>query len=206
MKYLDKVVIPEGCNIKFYNDFYKNWYSSLEECLSNSAKESEEYNDTGMISIGIVNLDVFEDIRYSDIREWIHPGMTFKSAIQELSKYAHYRHLFVSKDLSELYVEYFSLSGSEYAIDYNLVYGNGEIIEIGTEIKTTMPLFRDCKAYVYRTLGSTLKDPSIFSTKEELFNLPYSDPRMGIYLCHLAEYMDWEDPEFLPTALITEVL
>lgn len=209
MKYLDMLDLVEGYNYKFYNDFHGIWYPTFDQCLSNIHEKSNDLDVgyTNMYCIGVFNTSVAEEMDYKYAQKHlVRPNMTFKDAVIDLRKAACNRFIYLSLDLSRIYMEHFSVAGTDFFIDYDILFGDAPIIEAHREVKTSYPLLNNHKCYIYRNLGSLYSEQSVYSSKEELFNLPYEDILMPLALCHSVEYMDYEDPVYIPTALITEVL
>lgn len=127
MKYLDKVVLVDGCTYhveKHEKKAFHSLESALEYCRAIPIEKAKKVFGHS-IRIFIENpkgVDIFNDDR-------IPPGLLVKDCKDALCVYAKERILTVAADLSEVYTEFYELSnnpgvGHENIFDYGLLYGN----------------------------------------------------------------------------------
>lgn len=145
VKYLSKVWLPK--NAIFVEDTFDHGGEQLvTTSLDKMFEEIKKYYSFGngkrnkisnYIRIGIYNLDAdnIAPKQYS---------MTYRESKDILCKYAYYRALYLSPNLTEVYCEFFHLdldgangAGFEYRYDYGILYGNYPYINSGTIVKSS---------------------------------------------------------------------
>lgn len=136
MKYLDKVILVDGCTYRIENLEKKTFPSllaALEYCR-NLHPDKVKMVFGNSIRIFIDNPKGLDSLDES----LIPPGLLVRNCKDALCIYAKERVITVAADMSEVYTEFFDLPKSEYSssdniFDYGLLYG-GYPVYTGTEL------------------------------------------------------------------------
>lgn len=123
IKYLDKVVIPEGCSYQVNDHTFSSIDKALAYCKRLSIERCKKIWGAGIpISITNPNAPKIFDCAC------LPAGLLVKDSKDFLCRYAPVRIIIIAVDLSEVYTEYFDLYESdifsnEHLYDYGLLYG-----------------------------------------------------------------------------------
>lgn len=137
IRYLDKVVLLDGCTYHIGRRTFSSMERALEYCKRIPVERCRKRWGAG-IQITIKNPKAGKSMTPSDVPKHI----LVKDSKDVLCRYAGERRLIIAEDLSEVYTEYFDLEtieqdGSEcisvHIYDYGLLYGNYPVYD-GTEL------------------------------------------------------------------------
>lgn len=144
IKYLSKVWLPDNAifvDHTFRNDGETIVATSLDKMFEQIKEEYHFGNGkrntlSKYIKIGIYNLNT-DNVAPKEA------DMTYRSSKDILCKYAYYRALYLSPNLTEVYCEFFHLdvdkvrgTGFECRYDYGILYGNYPSIKLGSTVRS----------------------------------------------------------------------
>ena len=133
IKYLDKVVVLEGCSYSVNGCPFSSLDKALDYCKQLPIERCKKIWGAG-IPISIINPNAPKVFDCS----CLPAGLLVKDSKDYLCRYAPVRIITIAVDLSEVYTEYFDLYESddfsnEHLYDYGLLYGNYPVYQ-GTEL------------------------------------------------------------------------
>ena len=133
IKYLDNVVILDGCSYSVNNRSFSSLDRALAYCKKLPIERCKKIWGAG-IPVNITNPNVPKVFDSS----CLPAGLLVRDSKDFLCRFAPVRTIMIAVDLSEVYTEYFELSrddtlSHEHLYDYGLLYGNYPVYQ-GTEL------------------------------------------------------------------------
>lgn len=133
IRYLDKVVVLDGCSYSVNNRSFPSLDKALDYCKRLPIERCKKIWGAG-IPIRITNPKVSKVFDCT----CLPAGLLVKDSKDYLCQYASVRTITIAVDLSEVYTEYFELHRSdtfshEHIYDYGVLYGNYPVYQ-GTEL------------------------------------------------------------------------
>lgn len=139
VKYLDKVKIYDGTKFSIntkHGKYSRRYFNTLEEAI----KHAHPSGRNGFVYICLDN-----DKASDTIPDKL---MKYGEAI-ELSKFAKSRYILLDQTKKEVLFEFFVINGSNYDFDYNILFGESELLYNGqTEVTVTSGFFKNKKIII----------------------------------------------------------
>ena len=181
IKYLDKVVIPEGCSYQVNDHTFSSIDKALAYCKRLSIERCKKIWGAGIpISITNPNAPKIFDCAC------LPAGLLVKDSKDFLCRYAPVRIIIIAVDLSEVYTEYFDLYESdifsnEHLYDYGLLYGNYPVYQ-----ETELCLSKFSEQYTKQINTPFVPEPAFGDPSKEYTGL--MDVHMA-YDCYSVEVL-----------------
>ena len=181
IKYLDKVVIPEGCSYQVNDHTFSSIDKALAYCKRLSIERCKKIWGAGIpISITNPNAPKIFDCAC------LPAGLLVKDSKDFLCRYAPVRIIIIAVDLSEVYTEYFDLYESdifsnEHLYDYGLLYGNYPVYQ-----ETELCLSKFSEQYTKQINTPFVTEPAFGDPSKEYTGL--MDVHMA-YDCYSVEVL-----------------
>ena len=139
VKYLDHVKIYEGTKFSIntkHGKYSRRYFDTLEEAIKHA-------HHSGRNGFAYICLD--NDKASDTIPDKL---MKYGEAI-ELSKFAKSRYILLDQAKKEVLFEFFVINGSNYDFDYNILFGESELLYNGqTEVLATSGFFKNKKIVI----------------------------------------------------------
>lgn len=139
VKYLDRVKIYEGTKFSIntkHGKYSRRYFNTLEEAI----KHAHPSGRNGFVYICLDN-----DKASDTIPDKL---MKYGEAI-ELSKFAKSRYILLDQTKKEVLFEFFVINGSNYDFDYNILFGESELLYNGcTKVLATSGFFKNKKIVI----------------------------------------------------------
>lgn len=139
VKYLGRVRIYEGTKFSIntkHGKYSRRYFDTLEEAI----RHAHPSGRNGFVYICLDN-NKASDVIPSKL-------MKYGEAI-ELSKFAKSRYIILDQAKREVLFEFFAINGSNYDFDYNILFGESELLYNGrTEVVATSGFFKNKKIII----------------------------------------------------------